>query len=274
MLTLHATAQINQPDLSPRIEIKQHVGLVNVELNYGQPNRRSRTIFGSLIPFGKVWRTGANMSTKITFDKEVKLANHIIPKGNYALYTIPEQNEWTIIIHKNDSLWGTNGYDKESDLVRFNVPVINLTDTIETLSINFDNFTADGGDLIILWENTKVKIPLYVNSEEVILKEILEKTADSNKKISAQTYYDAAKFYVLKEKDLNTAMLWFTKAIELKPNAFWIVYRKAELALELKDYKLAKQMAEQCNTMAKESTSDYGYILKSEQLLNLISEQK
>ncbi len=236
MASLFVNAQINKPDKSPRVKIDQNVGLVNVQLDYGQPSKRNRTIFGALIPFGEIWRTGANMSTKITFDKDVKLAEQNIPKGTYAIYTIPSTKEWTIIIHKNSEHWGKNDYNAEEDLVRFKVPVITLKDSIESLKINFENFTTSGGDLYIAWENVKVKIPLFVDSDELIFKEILEKTADTNDSISVQTYYDAAKFYQLKEKDLDLALTWYSKAIELRPKAFWIVYAKAKLAFDMKDY--------------------------------------
>lgn len=274
MASLFVNAQINKPDKSPRVKIEQQVGLVNVSLDYSQPSKRNRSIFGSLIPFGEVWRTGANMSTKLTFDTDVKLASQSIPKGTYALYTIPSAEEWTIIIHKNSEHWGKNDYNAEEDLIRFKVPVIDLKDTVESLRINFENFTTSGGDLFIAWANTKIKIPLFVDSDELIFKEILEKTSDDNDSITAQTYYDAAKFYQSKEKDLDLALTWYSKAIELRPEAFWMVYAKAKLAFDMKDYKLAKKTAKSCNELAKESKSDYGYIAKSEALLKQIAEAK
>jgi len=268
-------AQITKPSLSPRIKSEQRVGLVNIKLDYGQPNKQGRVIFGALIPFNKIWRTGANSSTKISFDGEVKLANNTIPAGTYGLYTIPDENEWTIIIHKNSKLWGAGGYDSENDLVRFTVPVIELKDPLETLTIRFENFHANGGDLVIAWENSKVIIPLFVDSDEIIFQEIATKTNDAVESISAQTYFDAAQFYYLKNKDLDTAMVWFDKAIELKPNAFWFVYYKAELAYHMKNYKLAKENTEKCLAAAKLSPStDYGYISKCNLLLALISESK
>ena len=193
-------AQISKPSLSPRIITNQQVGMVNIKLDYGQPNKQNRPIFGKLIPFKKIWRTGANSATKISFDKEVKLAGNTIPAGTYGLYTIPDKNEWTIIIHKNSTLWGAEGYEPINDLIRFKVPTRNVADVTETLRIYFENFNANGGDLIISWEKTNVKIPLFVDSDELIFKEIAQKTSNTNKTISAQTYFDAAQFYYLKKK--------------------------------------------------------------------------
>ena len=272
--TIVMNAQITKPSLSPRIVSEQQVGMANIKLDYGQSNKQNRKIFGALIPYNKIWRTGANSSSKISFDSEVKLANNTIPKGTYGLYTIPEENEWTIIIHKKNNLWGAAGYDAGNDLVRFKVPTIPLNDTLETLSIHFENFNTNGGDLVIAWENSKVVIPLFVDSDEIIFKEIVSKTSSTNENISAQTFFDAAQFYYLKKRDLNTAMLWFDKAIALKPKAFWFVYYKAELAYYLKDYKMAEKNATKCLKAATLSPStDYGYISKSELLLKLISDK-
>ncbi|MGH1337923.1 MAG: DUF2911 domain-containing protein [Aureispira sp.] len=269
------SAQITKPSLSPRIVSEQQVGMVQVKLDYGQPNKQNRKIFGGLIPFNKVWRTGANSSTKITFDRAIKLAEKEIPAGTYGLYTIPAKEQWTIILHKNSSLWGAGGYNPKNDFVRFNVPVVLLKDTKETLSINFENFNANGGDLVIAWENSKVIIPLFVDSDAAIFEEIALKTGSTAENISAQTFFDAAQFYYIKKKDLDTAMLWFDKAIELSPKAFWFVYYKAELAYHLKNYSLAKDSAEKCLAAAKLSTSsDFGYISKCELLLQLISDNK
>lgn len=267
-----ASSQISRPSLSPRIKTEQKVGMVNVTLDYGQPNKQKRKIFGGLIPYNKLWRTGANASTKISFDNEVKLANQMIPAGSYALYTIPGEKQWTVIIYKNTKHWGTAGYDEKDDLVRFTVPVEPLKDTQETFSIHFEHFNTNGGDMVITWENTKISMPLFVDSDEIIFREIAAKTNPELQDISAQTYFDAAQFYYLKKKDLDQAMQWFNKAIELRPNAFWYVYYKAELLYHLGNYSEAKTFTEQCLTAAKASPStDYGYIGKSTLLLEQIA---
>jgi len=266
--SLIASAQITKPSLSPRIKTEQQVGLANVKLEYGQPNKQDRVIFGQLIPYGKVWRTGANSSTKISFDREVSLSGNKIPAGTYGLYSIPEKNEWTIIIHKNEKLWGAGNYDANNDLLRFKVPVQKLENKLETLSIHFESFHANGGDLVINWEQTKIVIPLFVDSDAAIFQEINEKVVNSKGEISAQTYFDAAQFYYHKDKELDQAALWFEKAIELRPTAFWFVYYRAELAYHLNDVKLAKSFVQKSLEMAKQSKAgDYGYIAKCQLLL-------
>ena len=265
-------AQITKPSLSPRTVVEQQIGLASVKLDYGRPNKQGRKIFGALIPYGKVWRTGANASTKITFDREVLLADNAVPAGTYGLYSIPTATEWTIILHKNSELWGAGGYQEENDFLRFTVPTITLTDTLETLAIQMENFHANGGDLVIAWENTKVTIPVFVDSDAAIFAEIEDKILKADGDIKAPTYFDAAQFYYFKEKDLALAQEWFDKAIALRPNAFWYVYYRAELAYHLKEYGVAKKYATQSLEMARKSTSsDFGYIAKNELLLQQIA---
>lgn len=262
-------AQINKPGLSPKVTKELHVGLTHVKLEYGQPSARDRAIFGALIPYGKVWRTGANSSTKIHFDRDVSLAEKVVPKGVYAMYSIPGKSSWTIIISKNSELWGAGGYSEKEDLFRVEVPVIKLKDYVETLSIHFEGFHANGADLVIMWENTKVVVPVFVDSDDQIYKEIQEKIIDgAENPVKAQTYFDAAQFYYEKNRDLEQAAIWFEKAMELRPNAFWYVYYRAELAFTLGDYDTANEMVQKSLRMARESSSgDYGYVAKCELLI-------
>lgn len=265
-------SQIKKPSLSPRVIANYKVGLAKMELDYGQPSANGRSIFGALIPYDRLWRTGANSSTKITFDQAVQLAGNTIPKGTYGLYTIPHKTEWTIIIHKNATLWGAGNYKQEEDLIRFNIPVTPLKDKVETLNIYAEAFNANGGNLVITWENTKVVIPIFIDSDARIFQEIEEKIFNAKEDINAQTYFDAAQFYYHKKKDLPQAVQWFDKAIAMRPNAFWYVYYRAELAYTLGDFKTAKSYTENCLKQAKASTaSDFGYISKCTLLLEQIS---
>lgn len=271
-ITITSNAQITKPSLSPKIVTQQQVGLANFTLEYGQPNKQGRTIFGGLIPYNKLWRTGANSSTKITIDTDVTFAENPIPAGTYGLYSIPSEKEWTIILSENSKLWGAGGYDPSEDLVRFKVPSMHLNDTLETFSIHFENFNTNGGDLVIAWENTKVKIPVFVDSDKAIFKEIEAKITNATGEITAATYFDAAQFYYLKNVQLDKAVTWFDKAIEMRPSAFWYVYYRGELALQLNDTKTAKVYATRCLEAAKKSTSsDYGYIAKATLLLEKIA---
>lgn len=271
IFTMSVNAQITKPSLSPKITKSTQVGLANVSLEYGQPNANDRTVFGSLILHGKLWRTGANASTKFSTDRAIMMNNQTIPAGTYALYTIPNPNEWTIIIHKNTKLWGAGNYDAKDDLMRFDIPVTSLKDYHETLEIGFEGFHSDGGTLVITWEKTKLSIPVRVDSDALIMSEIKEKLIDTKDEIKAQTYFDAAQYYYHKNVDLKQSAIWFDKAIELRPNAFWFVYYRAELAHVMNDKALALKLVNQSLKMAKASSSgDYGYISRCEMLIEKI----
>ncbi|MFS4456336.1 DUF2911 domain-containing protein [Maribacter sp. 2304DJ31-5] len=265
-------AQINKPSLSPLIKTEQQVGLAKVTLEYGQPNMQRRTIFGKLIPFNRIWRTGANSSTKISFDKDIQLDGNLITAGSYSLYTIPGPKEWTVILNSNTKHWGSAGYNESEDVVRIKIAVQEMKDAKETLQIYFEGFNANGADMVIAWENTKISLPFFVDSDAAILKEIDQKINAASGTINAQTYFDAAQFYYFKDIDLDKAAVWFDKAIELRPSAFWYVYYKAELAYKLNKTDMARKAAESCLYAAKQSTSsDYGYIAKATLLLEKIN---
>lgn len=272
LISSFSYSQITKPSLSPKIKTEQQVGLANFILEYGQPSAQNRKIFGSLIPYNKLWRTGANAATKFSIDTEIKLSGHSISAGTYSLYTIPRKKNWTIIIHKNSKLWGAGGYNKDNDLLRFNVSSIPLNDNIETFTIHFENFHTNGADLVIAWEHTKVKIPVIVDSDKSIFNEIDTKiTKNTTGNILPQTYFDAAQFYYHKNVNLEKALFWFTKATELRPNAYWYEYYKGELAMYMKKYNTARESGKKCLNAAKNSkSSDYGYIAKCSLLLQAL----
>ncbi len=145
---------------SPRVSVKQQIGSIEATVDYSRPGVKDRSIFGKLAPYGRVWRTGANASTKLGFNGDVKFGDKEVPAGNYALYTIPQEKSWTVIVHKNTELWGANGYDAANDVVRVEVPVEKRRDVQESLVIEFDNFKANGADLVLAWEHSMVRVPV------------------------------------------------------------------------------------------------------------------
>ncbi len=266
------SAQINKPSLSPRVNATYNVGLAKVTLDYGQPNKQDRVVFGGLIPYDRVWRTGANASTKITFDKQITLAGVTVPAGTYGLYSIPTNKAWTIILHKNAELWGSAGYEEKNNFAQIITLPKKTEDTRETLGIYFENYTDNGGDLVIAWEKTKVVLPVFVDTDALIFKEIEDKIKHSTSEIKAQTYFEAAQFYYHKNFELATAVKWFDKAMEMEPNRFWYTYYRAELAHKLNDGNTARILAEQCLEAAMQSPStDYGYIAKATLLLEKLT---
>ena len=216
------TAQnLKVPTLSPFSEIKQEIGLTEITLSYARPSAKGRAIFGGLVPYGETWRTGANASTKLTFSEEVKVAGNALPAGAYALYTIPGEEEWTIIIHKNTQLRSIAGgaVKPENDAFRFQVKPTKNPIKVETFTIQFTNLHTKGCHLQLAWENTLVEFPIEVEVDAKIAAQMADflKTPE---KITHQVYFRAAEYYLHNGKDLNQAMDWINAALAKNENSY------------------------------------------------------
>ncbi|UII26298.1 DUF2911 domain-containing protein [Fulvivirga maritima] len=272
---ISAYAQINIPQPSPTATLKQNVGLTEVEIIYSRPGVKDREIFGDLIPYGEVWRTGANASTKITFKEEVTLGGEAIPAGTYALYTIPGAKEWTVIIHKNTSLWGAGNYNEDEDLARFTVPATATKDFTETFTIDFSDFTSTTANINIKWEKTLVAIPLEVEVDSKVMAQIKEQILDAQGEVNPQLYSGAATYYYESGKDLKQALTWIDEAIKANPKAFWLVHSKAKILAKQGKKKEAIATAKESMKMAKESPQgDFGYVKNNENLIAEINKSK
>lgn len=267
-------AQITKAPASPRARLTQQVGLTEISLDYGRPGVKGRQIFGGLEPYGRVWRTGANASTKIRFEDPVQFAGRDVPAGTYGLYTIPQAKTWTVILSRDADLWGAGGYDPVNDQLRVEVPVQALPAVQESLKLDFDGFHANGADLVIAWEKVQVRVPVFVDTDARVYAEIDEKIRESGGQVSAQTYFDAGMFYYEKNTDLPQAAAWMEQAIELSPQAFWMVYMRAELAHAMGDTEAARTGAQRAHEMAKASErGDFGYIARSKLLLDKLADE-
>lgn len=251
-----ATAQIKTPAPSPVCKISQEFGLVNVDLEYSRPSAKGRKIFGELVPFGEMWRTGANASTKVKFSDDATIGGTKLKAGTYAVYTTPGEKEWSVIFYKNTSFWGTPGKDfKEEDVAaKVTVPVQSVRDLVETFSMNFNNLRNNGADLEISWEYTKVTVPITVDTDTKVMADI-KTTLDGP---SAAAYYAAGRYYYEEKKDMNQALLWVDKSLEKGGEKFWMLRQKALILAELNRFKDAVAVAEKSTELAKaDGNADY-----------------
>ena len=212
---LHLSGQgLKTPTLSPYSEIKQEVGLTEISLSYARPSAKGRLIFGELVPFGQIWRTGANASTKLTVSEQVKVAGNNLPAGIYALYTIPGPREWTIIVHKKTDMRSIAGdrVKPENDAFRFKVrPIRNLL-PVETFTIQFTDITTNGCHLQLSWENTIIKFPIEVEVDAKIEAQMATLLQEPEK-VPHRVYFRAAEYYMHNKKDLDQAMEWIDAAL-------------------------------------------------------------
>ncbi len=252
---------IKTPAPSPTQTIKQDFALSSIEITYSRPNIKGRVVFGDLAPFGKLWRTGANAATRLTFGEDVKVGGVAVKAGTYVLYTIPNRDEWEVIINKGINNWGIDGYKAEEDVARFKVKPSALPNTIETFTIAIGNVMPASADIQVSWEKTSISIPVSADIDSKITKAI-----ESAMTVDTRPYFQAASYYFDAGKDLNKALAWADKAIEQTPKAFWIVHLKAKIQAKLGNKAIAIETAKKSIELAKEA-NNMDYVALNEKLI-------
>ncbi|HTR29296.1 MAG TPA: DUF2911 domain-containing protein [Puia sp.] len=226
---LSASAQsLRTPAPSSPQFIRQDFGVSNIELSYSRPNVKGRKIFGDLVPYGNVWRTGANQATTLTFGDTVVIGGAAIAPGKYGLLTIPGADQWTFIITRQTDVTNPAAYKQDQDIVRVQATPHNLPFAVETMTIEFSNVTGNSCNLDLLWDNVAVGFPITTNTDARVMAQINNSLIKDNR-----PYYQAAFYYLENGKDLNKALEWFDKAIAQDPAAYFVVYQKARCLAKL-----------------------------------------
>ena len=261
------TAQIKTPQPSPTASITQKVGVSNISVEYSRPGAKEREIFGGLVSYEKMWRTGANKATKIIFDENCVFGGAKIKKGSYSLFTIPGKKEWTVVLNENTELWGVGEYDKEKQVCSIVAKVIETKDFTESFTIDFGNFKSFSAIMSLKWANTKIDIKLESLAAKELEKQFLELLT---KGPSAKDFYNGAKFFADNTSEYDMALEWINTAIEKRPDAFWMKFHKARILKKIGNNKQSISVAEEVISLAKEKEDDYGYIKRSEDLIKSI----
>lgn len=252
---------VKMPAPSPHQVINQDFGLSQITIDYSRPGMKGRTVFGGLVPYNQEWRTGANAVTTIDFGQDVELDGHPVKAGKYALYSIPAEGEWTIILNKDIKNWGTQ-YSQADDVLRFKVNTHQLPFPIETFTINMDNIRDSTATLYMLWENTYVPIQVTTHIDGQIMAEIQE-----GMKSDKKPYMAAASYYLRTNRDLNTALGWVNNALKDNPKGYNIYYLKARIQSKMNDKSGAIASAKQGEELAKAANNDE-YVKMNEQLIS------
>lgn len=249
-----ASAQaLRTPAPSPTQTMKQDFALSSVEISYSRPAVKNRKIFGDLVPYGAVWRTGANQATTITFGEDVTVGDKKVPAGKYGLLTIPNTGEWTVIITKQLDVTGPSAYKQDQDVARITVKPDEIPFPIESFMMVFDKIKPSSMDLVMLWDRTAITIPIKADVETKVMAQI-----DNLMNKDNRPYFNAAMYYLDNGKDLNQALTWFDKAIEQNPKAFWVYHQKANALAKLGKKQDAITTANKSIELAKEAkNSDY-----------------
>lgn len=219
---------LTTPQPSTTQTIKQNFALAAIELSYSRPNIKGRSVIGNLVPFGKVWRTGANGATTLTFGDDVTIGDKKIPAGKYGLLSIPDKENWTLIITKQTDVTSAAAYKETEDVVRVNVKPMITANKVETFTIQFANVKSNTCELQLMWENTAVTLPISTDVDAKVMSQINNIMTKDN-----LPYFNAAMYYMENGKDLNQALSWFNKGIEQNPDAFYMYHQKANCLAKL-----------------------------------------
>ncbi len=259
-------AQIKTPQPSPAATVTQAFGLGEVSIEYSRPAVKGRVVYGDLVPFDKLWRTGANASTKINFTDDVIIAGSKVSAGEYALYTIPGKAEWTVMINKNTKLWGAGNpgdYKESEDVARIKVKPQTLASNVESFTIDVSDITNNSCMINISWEKTKVSFKVETEIDAKITASI-EKTL--NPKPGMRDYFSAAAYYYEADKDMSKALEYVNAAIEMNKEAFWMVHMKAKILKKMNNLDAAIEAANASKALA-EKASNADYIALNDKLI-------
>ncbi len=247
-------AQIETPAPSPFSKVEQKVGLTDVTLEYSRPSMRGRTIFGDLVPYDKLWRTGANDNTKITFGDDVSIDGQEVKAGTYSIFTKPGKSSWEIFLYTDSEGGAPKELDESKVAAKTTVEVYALPMDIETFTISLDDLKSNTANLGIMWEKTYVGIPIEFPTDAKVAKNIESAMAGSPK---AGDYYAAAVYYSDQEKDISKAQEWMDKAMEMTEEpAFWQLRQQSLIQAKAGDKKAAIATAKKSLAKAKEAGND------------------
>jgi len=248
--------QLQMPQASPSAKISQKVGLTDVIVDYSRPSTKGRKIFGELVPFGQVWRTGANGATVLTFSTEVSIGGTKVPAGSYALYSIPGKTSWTMILSKDTKLWGAIGYDAKDDLLRFEASPAKTSRMYDSFEISFNKLTDNSADLSIKWEQTRITFSIQTDVDPIVMADIKKQVIDAQSTNPA-LLYQAANYYFSSNKDGNQAYAWIKQSTDSDPK-YWTLHLRAKIELSLGKKTEALESASKSKNLAIENKNpDY-----------------
>ena len=257
--------ELKLPSLSPSSTITQEFSTSKIEVTYSRPSMRGRKVFGELVPFGSVWRTGANAATKITFAEDVQIGGRTIKPGTYSLYTVPSATEFEVIINGATGSWIPGGFPKSEDVVRLTVPAKTLDRDVETLTLQFSNITYSSCTIDIMWERTMVSVPVLVSNQDRLVKAIDRAITNPN-----IPYQQAATYLYESGQELEKALEYAGKALERNPNAYWLAMLKARIAAKLGRNDVAREAANKTIELVRGTGAQAEYTKSAQDLINTL----
>ena len=253
-------AQVKMPPPAPLQTATQEFALGTIELSYSRPTIKAKKILGDAVPYDKLWRTGANAATTLKFSDAVEIGGKKIDAGSYALYTVPREDSWEIILNKGIKNWGTAGYKESEDVFHFNVLTKNIKNFTETFTMQFADITAETCELQIIWDHTMVAIPIKAKIKERLRSDIEQAMATEPK-----PYWSSAQFYYEYELNYTKAIENIKAAVAANPNAYYMWLYKAKIEKDMGDNAAAMASSQRSLQLAREA-KDEDYVLMNEEL--------
>lgn len=273
-VTLFAAGQVSSQDLklpalSPGAKISQDFSTSTIDISYSRPSMRGRKVFGDVVAYGEVWRTGANSATKVKFGEDVVIGGESVKAGEYALYTIPNRDKWEVILNKGTGNWGASGYTTSDDVARFTVTPRMLDKDVQTFTINIGNIKFNSCNIELMWEKTKVIIPVKAENEARL-------SASISKAINTPNvpYFQAAAYYYETDQNLDSAYMYVNKAVEANPKAFWMYHMKAKIAAKQGKKREAIEAANKSIELAKGTANEAEYRRSNQHVISQLNNKK
>jgi len=250
------------PEASSTQTIIQDFGLGKITITYSRPNVKDRVIFGGINPYGQVWRTGANAATIINFTENVIIEGNKVPAGTYSLFTIPDKDEWTVILNKTVKQWGAYSYKQADDFLRFKVKPVHLDEKRETFTIQFANQTTKSSDMHLVWDHTAIYVHLQTDDDAQIMANI-DTLMKGNRK---PYYFNVIQYYYENNKDMKVALAWVLEAEKVDPGQWYNLW-EARIRLRMGD-KPGAIAAAQAGIKMSKAVNDDEYVRLNQAVLD------
>ncbi|HLV70131.1 MAG TPA: DUF2911 domain-containing protein [Xanthomarina sp.] len=254
-LSFNMKAQVTTPQSSPLSKLEQKVGLTDVSLEYSRPSVKGRVIYGDLVPYDKLWRTGANKNTIITFSDNVSIMGQLVKAGSYAIFTKPGKEAWEVLFYSDTENWGTpEKWDDGKVVARVKAEAVSIPFNVETFTIDINQISNSGATLEIIWEKTYVAVPFSVPTDDKVLTSINDALNGTPK---ANDYYAAAVYYLQEGKDIKQAKEWMDLAMKMTDKPMFYQLRQQSLIYaKAGDTQGAIEIAKRSLEGAKEAGND------------------
>lgn len=264
-----AQAQLKVPSLSPNAKIVQDFSVSNIEITYSRPSMRGRKVMEDMIPYGKVWRTGANAPTKIKLGEDMEVGGMRLKAGEYSVYTIPDKDKWEVIFSTATGSWTADGFPREFDAARFKVKPITMPEDVQTFTIQITDITFTSCKIELTWERTKIVLPVSVDNKDVVAGNIDKAINNTN-----VPYFQAASYYYETNQKTELAQNYVNKAIDQNPKAFYMWYLKARIEKRLGNTDEAIACAKKSIELAKDTPNELEYKRNNEKIIDELYKQK